>query len=57
LVGGGLERRDGYMIESVGSGLTDRGAAKRHADPAAIDYSLGDDQSGEFVDAVYFGIG
>ncbi|GKC85035.1 hypothetical protein Tco_1140752 [Tanacetum coccineum] len=55
--GSGPKRLDGYMIDSASSGLADRGAAKRHADPAAADYNLGDEQSGEFVDAVYFRIG
>ncbi|GJW18573.1 hypothetical protein Tco_0026009 [Tanacetum coccineum] len=38
-------------------GLADRCAAERHANPAAADYSLGDEQPGEFTDVVYFGIG
>ncbi|GKC36762.1 hypothetical protein Tco_1049146 [Tanacetum coccineum] len=41
------ERRDGYMIDSAGSGLAGRCAAERHADPAAADYCYQDEQQGE----------
>ncbi|GJR23448.1 hypothetical protein Tco_0971975 [Tanacetum coccineum] len=41
----------------VEQGLADRCAVKRHADPAAADYSLGDEQPREFTDVVYFRIG
>ncbi|GKD76741.1 hypothetical protein Tco_1339362 [Tanacetum coccineum] len=52
-----LERRDGYRIDSAGSGLAGRCATKRHADPAAADYYYRDEQQGEHADAVHFGIG
>ncbi|GJR28215.1 hypothetical protein Tco_1104447 [Tanacetum coccineum] len=50
------ERRDGYRIDSVGSGLAGRSVAERHADPAAADYCYRDEQQGEHADAVHFGI-
>ncbi|GKE31990.1 hypothetical protein Tco_1451312, partial [Tanacetum coccineum] len=52
-----LERRDGYRIDSAGSGLAGRCAVERHADPAAVDYCYRDEQQGEHADAVHFGIG
>ncbi|GJR31160.1 hypothetical protein Tco_1107392 [Tanacetum coccineum] len=51
------ERRDGYRIDSAGSGLAGRCAAERHADPAAADYCYRDEQQGEHADAMHFGIG
>ncbi|GJU25380.1 hypothetical protein Tco_1164001 [Tanacetum coccineum] len=51
------ERRDGYRIDSAGSGLAGRCAAERHVDPAAVDYCYRDEQHGEHADAVHFRIG
>ncbi|GKD95270.1 hypothetical protein Tco_1375107, partial [Tanacetum coccineum] len=50
-----MEEAEGSVALS-GAGLADIYAAERHADLAAVDYSLEDEQPGEFTNAMYFGI-
>ncbi|GJX29849.1 hypothetical protein Tco_0237928 [Tanacetum coccineum] len=48
-VEGQMQRRDGYWIESAGSGLAGRCAAERHTDQAAADYYYRDEQQGTLI--------
>ncbi|GKF34896.1 hypothetical protein Tco_0108096, partial [Tanacetum coccineum] len=51
LADGGLERREGCIVDSAGSSLADRCAAERHADLVAADYCYRDEQHGDHADA------